>query len=121
FCRYYSDSKHRKLDEHRSSREHRSESNSKDRTHSEHRFHSEHRSASDYTHHKSSRDYRYHSDWQMEHRPRSPLGHRSPFEYSSDHRSTPEQMNPCFTVTCDTGSGHTAVYKRNAAYLRSVE
>uniref|UniRef100_A0A671RGP2 Chromodomain-helicase-DNA-binding protein 1-like n=1 Tax=Sinocyclocheilus anshuiensis TaxID=1608454 RepID=A0A671RGP2_9TELE len=90
--RYYSDSKHRKLDEHRSSREHRSESNSKDRTHSEHRFHSEHRSASDYTHHKSSRDYRYHSDWQMEHRPRSPLGHRSPFEYSSDHRSTPEQV-----------------------------
>uniref|UniRef100_A0A671RH31 Chromodomain-helicase-DNA-binding protein 1-like n=1 Tax=Sinocyclocheilus anshuiensis TaxID=1608454 RepID=A0A671RH31_9TELE len=89
---YYSDSKHRKLDEHRSSREHRSESNSKDRTHSEHRFHSEHRSASDYTHHKSSRDYRYHSDWQMEHRPRSPLGHRSPFEYSSDHRSTPEQV-----------------------------
>uniref|UniRef100_A0A673I9Y0 Chromodomain-helicase-DNA-binding protein 1-like n=1 Tax=Sinocyclocheilus rhinocerous TaxID=307959 RepID=A0A673I9Y0_9TELE len=100
---YYSDSKHRRLDEHRSSREHRSESNSKDRTHSEHRFHSEHRSASDYTHHKSSRDYRYHSDWQMEHRPRSPrdqrspydsrspLGHRSPFEYSSDHRSTPEQ------------------------------
>uniref|UniRef100_A0A672QFU5 Uncharacterized protein n=1 Tax=Sinocyclocheilus grahami TaxID=75366 RepID=A0A672QFU5_SINGR len=90
--RYYSDGKHRKLDEHRSSREHRSESNSKDRTHSEHRFHSEHRSASDYTHHKSSRDYRYHSDWQMEHRPRSPLGHRSPFEYSSDHRSTPEQV-----------------------------
>uniref|UniRef100_A0A672QFX2 Uncharacterized protein n=1 Tax=Sinocyclocheilus grahami TaxID=75366 RepID=A0A672QFX2_SINGR len=89
---YYSDGKHRKLDEHRSSREHRSESNSKDRTHSEHRFHSEHRSASDYTHHKSSRDYRYHSDWQMEHRPRSPLGHRSPFEYSSDHRSTPEQV-----------------------------
>uniref|UniRef100_A0A8C1U898 Chromodomain helicase DNA binding protein 1 n=1 Tax=Cyprinus carpio TaxID=7962 RepID=A0A8C1U898_CYPCA len=95
---YYSESKHRRLDEHRSSREHRSESNSKDRTHSEHRFHSEHRSASDYTHHKSSRDYRYHSDWQMEHRPRSPrdqrspLGHRSPFEYSSDHRSTPEQV-----------------------------
>uniref|UniRef100_A0A8C1UXN7 Chromodomain helicase DNA binding protein 1 n=1 Tax=Cyprinus carpio TaxID=7962 RepID=A0A8C1UXN7_CYPCA len=89
---YYSDSKHRKLDEHRSSREHRSESNSKDRTHSEHRLHSEHRSASDYTHHKSSRDYRYHADWQMEHRPRSPLGHRSPFEYSSDHRSTPEQV-----------------------------
>uniref|UniRef100_A0A671KUF0 Chromodomain-helicase-DNA-binding protein 1-like n=1 Tax=Sinocyclocheilus anshuiensis TaxID=1608454 RepID=A0A671KUF0_9TELE len=101
---YYSDSKHRRLDEHRSSREHRSESNSKDRTHSEQRFHSEHRSASDYTHHKSSRDYRYHSDWQMEHRPRSPrdqrspydsrspLGHRSPFEYSSDHRSTPEQV-----------------------------
>uniref|UniRef100_A0A8C2FAZ0 Chromodomain helicase DNA binding protein 1 n=1 Tax=Cyprinus carpio TaxID=7962 RepID=A0A8C2FAZ0_CYPCA len=90
--RYYSDSKHRKLDEHRSSREHRSESNSKDRTHSEHRLHSEHRSASDYTHHKSSRDYRYHADWQMEHRPHSPLGHRSPFEYSSDHRSTPEQV-----------------------------
>lgn len=90
--RYYSDSKHRKLDEHRSSREHRSESNSKDRTHSEHRFHSEHRSASDYTHHKSSRDYRYHSDWQMEHRPRSPYDSRSPFEYSSDHRSTPEQV-----------------------------
>uniref|UniRef100_A0A8C1KQK4 Chromodomain helicase DNA binding protein 1 n=1 Tax=Cyprinus carpio TaxID=7962 RepID=A0A8C1KQK4_CYPCA len=95
---YYSESKHRRLDEHRSSREHRSESNSKDRTHSEHRLHSEHRSASDYTHHKSSRDYRYHSDWQMEHRPRSPrdqrspLGHRSPFEYSSDHRSTPEQV-----------------------------
>ncbi|KAK9967910.1 hypothetical protein ABG768_002273 [Culter alburnus] len=101
--RYYSDSKHRKLDEHRSSREHRSESNSKDRTHSEHRFHSEHRPGSDYTHHKSSRDYRYHSDWQMEHRlsgsgprsprdQRSPLGHRSPFEYSSDHKSTPEQV-----------------------------
>ncbi|XP_073705572.1 5'-AMP-activated protein kinase subunit gamma-2 [Garra rufa] len=89
---YYSDSKHRKLDEHRSGREHRSESNSKDRTHSEHRFHSEHRPASDYTHHKSSRDYRYHSDWQMEHRPRSPRDQRSPFEYSSDHRSTPEQV-----------------------------
>uniref|UniRef100_A0A8C2FAG9 Chromodomain helicase DNA binding protein 1 n=1 Tax=Cyprinus carpio TaxID=7962 RepID=A0A8C2FAG9_CYPCA len=89
---FRNDSKHRKLDEHRSSREHRSESNSKDRTHSEHRLHSEHRSASDYTHHKSSRDYRYHADWQMEHRPHSPLGHRSPFEYSSDHRSTPEQV-----------------------------
>ncbi|XP_051972225.1 chromodomain-helicase-DNA-binding protein 1 isoform X2 [Xyrauchen texanus] len=94
--RYFSDSKHRKLD-------HRSDSNSKDRMHSEHRSHSEHRLGSDYTHHKSSRDYRYHSDWQMEHRvsgsgprsprdQRSPLGHRSPFEYSSDHKSTPEQV-----------------------------
>ncbi|XP_051540952.1 chromodomain-helicase-DNA-binding protein 1-like isoform X1 [Myxocyprinus asiaticus] len=97
--RYFSDNKHRKLD-------HQSDSNSKDRMHSEHRSHSEHHPGSDYTHHKSSRDYRYHSDWQMEHRvsgsgprdqqspydSRSPLGHRSPFEYSSDHKSTPEQV-----------------------------
>uniref|UniRef100_A0A8B9SU91 DNA helicase n=1 Tax=Anas platyrhynchos TaxID=8839 RepID=A0A8B9SU91_ANAPL len=113
--RYYSDSKHRKLDDHRS-RDHRSnlEGNLKDsrphsdhRSHSDHRIHSDHRSASEYSHHKSSRDYRYHSDWQMDHRAsgsgprspldqrspygsRSPLGHRSPFEHSSDHKSTPE-------------------------------
>uniref|UniRef100_A0A8C3CAK5 Chromodomain helicase DNA binding protein 1 n=1 Tax=Cairina moschata TaxID=8855 RepID=A0A8C3CAK5_CAIMO len=113
--RYYSDSKHRKLDDHRS-RDHRSnlEGNLKDsrphsdhRSHSDHRIHSDHRSVSEYSHHKSSRDYRYHSDWQMDHRAsgsgprspldqrspygsRSPLGHRSPFEHSSDHKSTPE-------------------------------
>uniref|UniRef100_A0A8C3QDJ7 Chromodomain helicase DNA binding protein 1 n=1 Tax=Geospiza parvula TaxID=87175 RepID=A0A8C3QDJ7_GEOPR len=74
---------------------------------SNHRIHSDHRSSSEYSHHKSPRDYRYHSDWQMDHRAsgsgprspldqrspygsRSPLGHRSPFEHSSDHKSTPE-------------------------------
>uniref|UniRef100_A0A8C3UNZ4 Chromodomain helicase DNA binding protein 1 n=1 Tax=Catharus ustulatus TaxID=91951 RepID=A0A8C3UNZ4_CATUS len=113
--RYYSDSKHRKLDDYRS-RDHRSslEGSLKDnrvhsdhRSHSDHRIHSDHRSASEYSHHKSPRDYRYHSDWQMDHRAsgsgprspldqrspygsRSPLGHRSPFEHSSDHKSTPE-------------------------------
>uniref|UniRef100_A0A8C0FWL2 Chromodomain helicase DNA binding protein 1 n=1 Tax=Bubo bubo TaxID=30461 RepID=A0A8C0FWL2_BUBBB len=113
--RYYSDSKHRKLDDYRS-RDHRSnlEASLKDsrahsdhRSHSDHRIHSDHRSTSEYSHHKSSRDYRYHSDWQMDHRAsgsgprspldqrspygsRSPLGHRSPFEHSSDHKSTPE-------------------------------
>ncbi|NXS74829.1 CHD1 protein, partial [Pandion haliaetus] len=113
--RYYSDSKHRKLDDYRS-RDHRSnlEGSLKDsrahsdhRSHSDHRVHSDHRSTSEYSHHKSSRDYRYHSDWQMDHRAsgsgprspldqrspygsRSPLGHRSPFEHSSDHKSTPE-------------------------------
>ncbi|NWU89438.1 CHD1 protein, partial [Upupa epops] len=113
--RYYTDSKHRKLDDYRS-RDHRSnmEGNLKDsrahsdhRSHSDHRIHSDHRSASEYSHHKSSRDYRYHSDWQVDHRAsgsgprspldqrspygsRSPLGHRSPFEHSSDHKSTPE-------------------------------
>ncbi|XP_039559483.1 chromodomain-helicase-DNA-binding protein 1 isoform X3 [Passer montanus] len=113
--RYYSDSKHRKLDDYRS-RDHRSslEGNLKDsrvhldhRSHSDHRIHSDHRSSSEYSHHKSPRDYRYHSDWQMDHRAsgsgprspldqrspygsRSPLGHRSPFEHSSDHKSTPE-------------------------------
>ncbi|XP_063996782.1 chromodomain-helicase-DNA-binding protein 1 [Pogoniulus pusillus] len=113
--RYYTDSKHRKLDDYRS-RDHRSnlEGSLKDsrahsdhRSHSDHRIHSDHRSASEYSHHKSSRDYRYHSDWQMDHRAsssgprspldqrspygsRSPLGHRSPFEHSSDHKSTPE-------------------------------
>uniref|UniRef100_A0A8C5RMP3 Chromodomain helicase DNA binding protein 1 n=1 Tax=Laticauda laticaudata TaxID=8630 RepID=A0A8C5RMP3_LATLA len=62
-----------------------------------------------YSHHKSSRDYRYHSDWQMDHRAsssgprspldqrspydsRSPLEHRSPFDHSTDHKSTPEHM-----------------------------
>uniref|UniRef100_A0A8C9MUX2 DNA helicase n=1 Tax=Serinus canaria TaxID=9135 RepID=A0A8C9MUX2_SERCA len=115
FFRYYSDSKHRKLDEYRS-RDHRSslEGSLKDsrihldhRSHSDHRIHSDHRSSSEYSHHKSPRDYRYHSDWQMDHRAsgsgprspldqrspfgsRSPLGHRSPFEHSSDHKSTPE-------------------------------
>ncbi|KAH0628109.1 hypothetical protein JD844_008841 [Phrynosoma platyrhinos] len=103
--RYYSDGKHRKLDEHRN-RDHRSslEGNLKDsRLHSDHRLPLDHRSSSDYSHHKSSRDYRYHSDWQMDHRasssgPRSPydsrsaLGHRSPFEHSADHKSTPEHM-----------------------------
>uniref|UniRef100_A0A8C5TGU4 DNA helicase n=1 Tax=Malurus cyaneus samueli TaxID=2593467 RepID=A0A8C5TGU4_9PASS len=112
--RYYSDSKHRKLDDYRS-RDHRSslEGGLKDRvhsdhrSHSDHRIHSDHRSSSEYSHHKSPRDYRYHSDWQMDHRAsgsgprspldqrspygsRSPLGHRSPFEHSSDHKSTPE-------------------------------
>ncbi|XP_008832816.1 chromodomain-helicase-DNA-binding protein 1 [Nannospalax galili] len=107
--RYYSDrEKHRKLDDHRS-RDHRSslEGSLKDRCHSDHRSHSDHRlhpdhrTSSEYTHHKSSRDYRYHSDWQMDHRaassgPRSPLdqrspyGSRSPFEHSAEHRSTPE-------------------------------
>lgn len=115
FFRYYSDSKHRKLDEYRS-RDHRSslEGSLKDsrvhsdhRSHSDHRIHADHRSSSEYSHHKSPRDYRYHSDWQMDHRAsgsgprspldqrspygsRSPLGHRSPFEHSSDHKSTPE-------------------------------
>uniref|UniRef100_A0ACB8EQJ5 Transcriptional regulator n=1 Tax=Sphaerodactylus townsendi TaxID=933632 RepID=A0ACB8EQJ5_9SAUR len=108
--RYYSDGKHRKLDDHRN-RDHRSnlEGSLKDsRTHSDHRIHLDHRSSSDYSHHKSSRDYRYHSDWQMDHRAsssgprspldqrsydsRSPLGHRSPFEHSTDHKSTPEHM-----------------------------
>ncbi|XP_064032291.1 chromodomain-helicase-DNA-binding protein 1 isoform X5 [Pogoniulus pusillus] len=113
--RYYSDSKHRKLDDHRS-RDHRSnmEGSLKDSrphsdhfSYSEHRIHSDHRSTSEYSHHRSSRDYRYYSDWQMDHRAsgsgprspldqwspygsRSPLGHRSPFEHSSDQKSTPE-------------------------------
>lgn len=109
--RYYSDSKHRKLDDHRN-RDHRSnlEGGLKDgRLHSDHQIHLDHRSSSDYSHHKSSRDYRYHSDWQMDHRAsssgprspldqrtpyesRSPLGRRSPFEHSADHKSTPEHM-----------------------------
>ncbi|KAJ8287325.1 hypothetical protein GJAV_G00050250 [Gymnothorax javanicus] len=99
--RYYGD-KIRKMDDVRSSREHRTDSGSmKERSHPDHRPHHDHRAA---------RDYRYHSDWPMEHRPsasgprsprdqrspydsRSPLGHRarSPFEYSSDHKSPPEQ------------------------------
>ncbi|XP_056146515.1 chromodomain-helicase-DNA-binding protein 1 isoform X2 [Lampris incognitus] len=101
--RYYSDVKHRKLDEHRSSRDYRSERDGKDHSHSDHC------SSSEY-HKSASRDsYRFQSDWQMDQRPsasgphsphdqrspfdsRSPLGHRSPFEYSSDHKSTPEQM-----------------------------
>ncbi|XP_037979733.1 chromodomain-helicase-DNA-binding protein 1 isoform X3 [Motacilla alba alba] len=113
--RYYSDSKHRKLDDYRS-RDPRSslEGSLKDswvhldhRSHSDQRIHSDHRSSSEYSHHKSPRDYRYHSEWQMDHRAsgsgprspldqrspygsRSPLGHRSPFEHSSDHKSTPE-------------------------------
>ncbi|XP_062486036.1 chromodomain-helicase-DNA-binding protein 1 isoform X2 [Pezoporus occidentalis] len=112
--RYYSDSKHRKLDDYRS-RDHRSNlegglkesrAHSDHRSHADHRIYSDHRSASEYSHHKSPRDYRYHSDWQMDHRAsgsgprspldqrsydsRSPLGHRSPFEHSSDHKSTPE-------------------------------
>uniref|UniRef100_A0A669DBE4 Chromodomain helicase DNA binding protein 1 n=1 Tax=Oreochromis niloticus TaxID=8128 RepID=A0A669DBE4_ORENI len=77
------DSKHRKLEEFRSSRDHRLDM--KD-------HHSDHRSS-----------YRYHSEWQTEQRgsasgprspydSRSPLGHRSPFDYSSDHKSTPEQI-----------------------------
>ena len=87
-CRYYNDSKHRKLDEFRSGRDHRPDS----------KEHSDHRSS-----------YRYHSDWQAEQRAsasgprsprdqrspydaRSPMGHRSPFDYSSDHKSTPEQI-----------------------------
>ncbi|XP_069481555.1 chromodomain-helicase-DNA-binding protein 1 [Ambystoma mexicanum] len=126
--RYYNDSKHRKVDDHRS-RLHRSgvegslkdsRSHSDHRTHSDHRLQpdhrlqsdhrpsSDHRASSDFSH-KSSRDYRYHSDWQMDHRPsssdprlaldhrqpygsRSPLGHRSPFEHSSDHKGTPEHI-----------------------------
>ncbi|KAL4617640.1 chromodomain-helicase-DNA-binding protein 1 [Arapaima gigas] len=100
--RYYSDGKHRKLDDHRSSRDHRIDSSAKDRSQSDHRSHTDHRSGADYSHHKSSRDYRYHSDWQVDHRAsgsgprsprdqRSPYDARSPFEYSSDHKSTPEQ------------------------------
>ncbi|KAG2466975.1 CHD1 protein, partial [Polypterus senegalus] len=114
--RYYSENKVRKLEDHRS-RDHRSniEGSNKDRapadhrSYSDHKSHLDHRSSSDYGHHKPSREYRYHSDWQMDHRPsgsgprsplgqrspydsRSPLGHRSPFEYSSDHKSTPEQI-----------------------------
>uniref|UniRef100_A0A669CYB6 Chromodomain helicase DNA binding protein 1 n=1 Tax=Oreochromis niloticus TaxID=8128 RepID=A0A669CYB6_ORENI len=76
-------STHRKLEEFRSSRDHRLDM--KD-------HHSDHRSS-----------YRYHSEWQTEQRgsasgprspydSRSPLGHRSPFDYSSDHKSTPEQI-----------------------------
>ncbi|XP_058512186.1 chromodomain-helicase-DNA-binding protein 1 isoform X2 [Ochotona princeps] len=101
--RYYSDrEKHRKLDGHRS-RDHRAslEGSLKDRPHADHRSRPDHRPGSEYTHHKSSRDYRYHSDWQMDHRvsssgPRSPLdqrspyGSRSPFEHAVEHRSTPE-------------------------------
>ncbi|KAM6233124.1 chromodomain-helicase-DNA-binding protein 1-like isoform 1-T2 [Porphyrio hochstetteri] len=107
--RYYCDSKYRKFDDHRS-RDHKSnlEGSLKDSwAHSDHRIHSDHRSTSEYSHHKSSRDYRYHSDWQMDPRAsgsgprspldqrspygsRSPLGHRSPLEHSSDHKSTPE-------------------------------
>ena len=88
-CRFYSDGKHRKLEEFSSSRDHRLDT--KDHSHSEHRS-----------------TYRYHSDWQGEPRAaggggprspldqrspydsRSPLGHRSPFD--SDHKSTPEQI-----------------------------
>uniref|UniRef100_A0A6Q2XJ74 Helicase C-terminal domain-containing protein n=1 Tax=Esox lucius TaxID=8010 RepID=A0A6Q2XJ74_ESOLU len=103
--RYYSDSKHRKVDDHRSSWDGRADSKE--------RSHSDHRSGADYpsSHQRSSSrgdSYRYHTDWQMDHRAsasgprsprdqrspydgRSPLGHRSPFEYSSDHKSTPEQ------------------------------
>uniref|UniRef100_A0A673C0X5 Uncharacterized protein n=1 Tax=Sphaeramia orbicularis TaxID=375764 RepID=A0A673C0X5_9TELE len=90
--RYYSDSKHRKLDDYRSSRDHRLDV--KDHSHSDHRS-----------------SYRYHSDWQSDqgrgasgggprsprdqrspYDSRSPMGHRSPFDYSSDHKSTPEQI-----------------------------
>uniref|UniRef100_A0A4W5NSC2 Chromodomain helicase DNA binding protein 1 n=1 Tax=Hucho hucho TaxID=62062 RepID=A0A4W5NSC2_9TELE len=80
---------------------------SKERSHSDHHSHSKHRSCSE--HKSSSRGDSYHSDWQVDHRAsacwprsprdqrssyngRSPLGHRSPFEYSSDHKSTPEQI-----------------------------
>ncbi|XP_010777521.1 chromodomain-helicase-DNA-binding protein 1-like, partial [Notothenia coriiceps] len=88
-CRYYNDSKHRKLDEFRS----RDRLDVKDHSHSDHRS-----------------SYRYHPDWQAEQRAsasvpprsprdqrspydsRSPMGHRSPFDYSSDHKSTPEQI-----------------------------
>lgn len=90
--RYYSDSKHRKLDDYRSGRDHRLDL--KDHSHSDHRS-----------------SYRYHSDWQSDqgrgasgggprsprdqrspYDSRSPMGHRSPFDYSSDHKSTPEQI-----------------------------
>ncbi|XP_029024995.1 chromodomain-helicase-DNA-binding protein 1 [Betta splendens] len=88
--RYYSESKHRKVEEFRSSRDYRLDS--KDYSHSDHRA-----------------SYRYHADWQTEQRAsasgprsprdqrspydsRSPMGHRSPFDYSSDHKSTPEQI-----------------------------
>ncbi|XP_011480396.1 chromodomain-helicase-DNA-binding protein 1 [Oryzias latipes] len=82
--RYYSDGKHRKMEDLRSGRDHRLDL--KDGSHSDH---------------YSSQ--RYHSDWQAEQRAsasgtrspydsRSPMGHRSPFDYSSDHRSTPEQI-----------------------------
>uniref|UniRef100_A0A4W5NSN6 Chromodomain helicase DNA binding protein 1 n=1 Tax=Hucho hucho TaxID=62062 RepID=A0A4W5NSN6_9TELE len=103
--RYYNDTKHRKVDEHRSGRDRRMDS--KERSHSDHHSHSKHRSCSE--HKSSSRGDSYHSDWQVDHRAsacwprsprdqrssyngRSPLGHRSPFEYSSDHKSTPEQI-----------------------------
>uniref|UniRef100_A0A7N6AXM2 DNA helicase n=1 Tax=Anabas testudineus TaxID=64144 RepID=A0A7N6AXM2_ANATE len=88
--RYYSEGKHRKLEEYRTSRDHRLDM--KDYSHSDHRS-----------------SYRYHTDWQTEQRAsasgprsprdqrspydsRSPMGHRSPFDYSSDHKSTPEQI-----------------------------
>lgn len=102
FIRYYSDSKHRKVDEHRSGRDGRMDS--KERSHSDQHSHSKHRSCSE--HKSSSRGDSYHSDWQIDHRAsasgprsprdqcssydgRSPLGHRL---YSSDHKSTPEQI-----------------------------
>uniref|UniRef100_A0A8D3A2Q8 DNA helicase n=1 Tax=Scophthalmus maximus TaxID=52904 RepID=A0A8D3A2Q8_SCOMX len=88
---FYSDGKHRKLEEFRSSsRDHRLD-------------------MKDYSHSDQRSSYRYHSDWQTEQRAsasgprsprdqrspydaRSPMGHRSPFDYSSDHKSTPEQI-----------------------------
>ncbi|XP_043919808.1 chromodomain-helicase-DNA-binding protein 1 [Protopterus annectens] len=108
YSRYYSENKHRKMDDHH--RDHRSNlegSFKESRSHMDHHAHSDHWSHSDYrfnseySQHKSSKDYRYHSERQMDHRgsgsdqrspygSRSPLGHRSPFEYSSDHKSTPE-------------------------------
>ncbi|XP_038131889.1 chromodomain-helicase-DNA-binding protein 1 isoform X3 [Cyprinodon tularosa] len=71
------DGKHRKLEEQRSSREHRPDGKE------------DYRSA-----------YHYHSDWLSDQRGaaavRSPRDERSPcdspFDYSSDHKSTPEQM-----------------------------
>ncbi|XP_054880826.1 chromodomain-helicase-DNA-binding protein 1 [Poeciliopsis prolifica] len=81
--RYYNDNKHRKLEEFRTNRDHRQEM--KELSHSDYRS-----------------SYRYHSDWQTEQRAsasgtrsprdeRSPCESHSPFDYSSDHKSTPEQ------------------------------
>uniref|UniRef100_A0A3B5MFD7 Uncharacterized protein n=1 Tax=Xiphophorus couchianus TaxID=32473 RepID=A0A3B5MFD7_9TELE len=81
--RYYNDNKHRKLEEFRTNRDHRQEV--KELSHSDYRS-----------------SYRYHSDWQTDQRAsasgtrsprdeRSPCESHSPFDYSSDHKSTPEQ------------------------------
>uniref|UniRef100_A0A3B5MHD2 Uncharacterized protein n=1 Tax=Xiphophorus couchianus TaxID=32473 RepID=A0A3B5MHD2_9TELE len=74
---------HRKLEEFRTNRDHRQEV--KELSHSDYRS-----------------SYRYHSDWQTDQRAsasgtrsprdeRSPCESHSPFDYSSDHKSTPEQ------------------------------
>ncbi|XP_061836669.1 chromodomain-helicase-DNA-binding protein 1 [Nerophis lumbriciformis] len=76
--RHYSDGKQRKLEEVRSSRDQRPD-------------------LKDFLHSDQRSSYRYHSDWQTEQRasasgPRSPRDQRSPYDYSSDHKSTPEQI-----------------------------